>query len=224
MYRTSWTPAPSVTPTRPATPAEAAAMVTAAQRVVRSDDPASDLLAAAGDTAQLGDPEDRGAQKRWSPRVLDELGAGQPPVGARQRGRAPRVPVDAPELDGAACGRAAGLADRRAGERRDADAQLSRGRAALRRRLGVPRRDQHGRDGVRPDPRNFRGRGAGADAVHPDDLGHLRSGWRHRRPARRDPRRGTPAGGQRLRPRQGRRIGRYNNSWAYVRAITHHAG
>ena len=68
-------PALAGTPRRPATPVEAAAMVTAAQRVIRSDDPAADLLAAAGHTAQLAIRE-IAVRERWLPRVLDLLGPG----------------------------------------------------------------------------------------------------------------------------------------------------
>ncbi len=44
-------PALAGTPRRPGTPAEAAAMVAAAQRVIRSDAPDADLLGAAGPRA-----------------------------------------------------------------------------------------------------------------------------------------------------------------------------
>ncbi|MCW2739231.1 lytic transglycosylase domain-containing protein, partial [Nocardioides sp.] len=60
---------------RPATPAEAAAMVTAAQRVIRSGAPDPDLLAAAGHTAQLAIRE-VAVRPAWLPRVLDRLGPG----------------------------------------------------------------------------------------------------------------------------------------------------
>jgi membrane-bound lytic murein transglycosylase B len=60
------------TPRRPAGPAEAAAMVAAAQRVIRSADPAPDLLAAAGHTAQLAVRETAG-RRTWLPRVLEDL-------------------------------------------------------------------------------------------------------------------------------------------------------
>lgn len=63
------------TPRRPASPGEAAAMVTAAQRVVRSADPGADVLAAAGHTAQLAVREIAG-RHTWLPRVLDRLGPG----------------------------------------------------------------------------------------------------------------------------------------------------
>ena len=69
------TPALAGTPRRPATPREAAAMVAAAQRAVRADDPDPDLLAAAGHTAQLAVREIAG-RRAWLPRVLDRLGPG----------------------------------------------------------------------------------------------------------------------------------------------------
>ena len=66
-------PALAGTPRRPRGPAEAAAMVTAAQRVIRSREPAADLLAAAGHTAQLAVRE-VAARDGWLPRVVDGLG------------------------------------------------------------------------------------------------------------------------------------------------------
>ena len=63
------------TPERPATPAQAAAMVAAAQTVIRSDGPEAELLAAAGHTAQLAIRE-IAVRRTWLPRVLDRLGAG----------------------------------------------------------------------------------------------------------------------------------------------------
>ena len=68
-------PALAGAPRRPASPAEAAAMVTAAQRVIRSADPAADVLAAAGHTAQLAVRE-IAVRRTWLPRVLDRLAAG----------------------------------------------------------------------------------------------------------------------------------------------------
>ena len=68
-------PALAGAPRRPASPAEAAAMVTAAQRVIRSADPGADVLAAAGHTAQLAVRE-IAVRRTWLPRVLDRLGAG----------------------------------------------------------------------------------------------------------------------------------------------------
>lgn len=67
-------PALAGTPRRPATPSEAAAMVAAAQRVIRSDAPEADLLTAAGHTAQLAVRE-IAVRRTWLPRVLDRLGA-----------------------------------------------------------------------------------------------------------------------------------------------------
>ena len=65
-------PALAGTPERPASAAQAAAMVAAAQQVIRSDAPGADLLAAAGHTAQLAVRE-IAVRARWLPRVLDEL-------------------------------------------------------------------------------------------------------------------------------------------------------
>ena len=66
-------PAWSGEPRRPASVDEAAAMVRAAQRVVRSTRPAADLVAAAGHTAQLAVRE-IAVRPAWLPRVLDRLG------------------------------------------------------------------------------------------------------------------------------------------------------
>lgn len=68
-------PALAGTPRRPGSPGEAAAMVTAAQRVIRSADPAADVLAAAGHTSQLAVRE-IAVRRTWLPRVLDRLGPG----------------------------------------------------------------------------------------------------------------------------------------------------
>lgn len=66
-------PALAGEPRRPAGVAEAVAMVTAAQRVIRSDDSGPDLLEAAGHTAQLAVRE-VAVRRTWLPRVLDRLG------------------------------------------------------------------------------------------------------------------------------------------------------
>lgn len=68
-------PALAGTPERPSSPAAAAEMVTAAQQVVRAGDPGADLLAAAGHTAQLAVREVAG-RRTWLPKVLDLLGPG----------------------------------------------------------------------------------------------------------------------------------------------------
>ncbi|HSU02201.1 MAG TPA: lytic transglycosylase domain-containing protein [Nocardioides sp.] len=69
-------PALAGTPERPATAAQAAAMVTAAQRVIRSDAPAADLLSAAGHTAQLAVRE-IAVRPAWLSRVLRALRPGE---------------------------------------------------------------------------------------------------------------------------------------------------
>ena len=68
-------PALAGTPRRPASPSEAAGMVAAAQRVIRSDAPEADLLTAAGHTAQLAVRE-VALRPLWLPKVLDLLGPG----------------------------------------------------------------------------------------------------------------------------------------------------
>ena len=178
-------------------------MVTAAQEVIRSDAPDADLLAAAGHTAQLAVREVAG-RRAWLPRVLDLLGPDdrawvRTTVAARREFRSMHPTSSADLADELPAWRIVAPASAA-----HADAQLPRGGAPLRRGLGVPRRDQPGRDRLRPDPRHVGGRRPGADAVHPDHVGHLRRRRRHRRRARRDPGRGPPAPGQRLRPRQGR--------------------
>ena len=67
-------PALAGTPRRPGTPAQAAAMVASAQRVIRSTDPDPDLLAAAGHTGQLAVRE-VAARDAWLPRVVGRLAA-----------------------------------------------------------------------------------------------------------------------------------------------------
>ena len=68
-------PALAGAPRRPATPSQAAAMVTAAQKVIRSEAPDVDLPSAAGHTAQLAIRE-IAVRRTWLPRVLDRLGPG----------------------------------------------------------------------------------------------------------------------------------------------------
>ena len=68
-------PALAGTPERPTTPVQAAAMVAAAQRVVRADAPDADLLAAAGHTAQLAVRE-IALRRTWLSRVMARLGPG----------------------------------------------------------------------------------------------------------------------------------------------------
>jgi membrane-bound lytic murein transglycosylase B len=65
-------PAAAGTPRRPSSPAEAAAMVTTAQRVIRSEAPGRALLAAAGHTAQLAVRE-VAERPAWLPKVLEDL-------------------------------------------------------------------------------------------------------------------------------------------------------
>lgn len=69
-------PALAGTPERPRSAAQAAAMVAAAQRVIRSAAPAADLLAAAGHTAQLVVRE-LAARPRWTRQVLRDLRPGE---------------------------------------------------------------------------------------------------------------------------------------------------
>ena len=69
--------------------------------------------------------------------------------------------------------------------------------------VAVPGRHPPGRDPHGPNPRRQRGRGEGADAVHPVDLGDLRQRRRHRVHRRRHPRCRPPP----RRPRRARRHG-----------------
>lgn len=62
-------------PRRPATASQAAAMITAAQQVIRSGSPDPALLTAAGHTSQLAVRE-IAVRRSWLPRVLDRLGPG----------------------------------------------------------------------------------------------------------------------------------------------------
>ena len=151
-------------------------------------------LAAAGRLQQLA-YRVLGTRPAWDRKVLrgvpEPAGAG----GDRERRVAAGVPLHARRPQP----HPAGLADRPARTRARPAPLLPRGRARVRRRLGVPRRDQPRRDRHGPDPRHLGRRGAGADAVHPVHVGALGPG-RHQLTARRDPGRRALPGGQRLHP------------------------
>ena len=119
-------------------------------------------------------------------RVLAALPAAAARGGARQRARPPRAQPDRFR------------AQRPAAEDRDRP-RRARGRAALALparlealpgRPAAARRGQLRRVGLRPAPQPLDLRRPRPDAVHAGDLGGLRPRRRHRRPARRDPRRG----------------------------------
>jgi hypothetical protein len=121
------------------------------------------------------------------------------PGGTRDRARGQRRPAGGqiPGRADRAPGAAAAVADHRAASGGRA-ARLLRGSAAPHRRaLDLPRRHPPGRDAHGPDPGDERRGRAGPDAVPALDMGAVRRGRRHQRPARRDPRRGPPPASQR---------------------------
>ena len=96
---------------------------------------------------------------------------------------------------------------------------VRRGGAALWRALVGAGGGQLRRVGVRARAQRERGRRARADAVPPVDLEGLRPRRRHRRPARRDPRRGPLPHARGRAANVDRALFAYNHSSAYVRAV-----
>ena len=204
-------------PAPPRSPREAASQIEAADRAVQDPATRPAVVSAAGHTQQLAY---RAVADRpgWDRRVSELLPGALRATTAGQRRGPPGVPLDAPDARRRPRHRAARVAHRRPPAGRRAAALLPRGGAPLRRRLGVPRRDQPGRDRVRPDRGHLGRRRAGTDAVHPHHVGHLRRGRRHR--ATRTTRSSPPAGCSA--PTASRATGparccHYNNSSAYVR-------
>lgn len=215
-------PALAGTPRRPAGPAEAAAMVAAAQRVVRADPPDPALLTAAGHTAQLAVRE-VAVRPRWLPRVLEGLGAAdrawvRANVAARREFRSMHPTADAdladelpawriePPAPARVLLRSYREAERRFGVDWEYLAAINMVETQFGRIRGTSVAGAQGPMQFLPTTWDIYGAGGDIDDAHDAVM----------------------AAGRLLQANgfardKGAALWRYNNSWAYVRGVTHHA-